>query len=77
MKIVIRNFFGEYFCKYPEVCFVKSIIDAYYFTCINEEHAKIILEKTKSFIFNNDLTYEEVKEEDINENTKEKKAQKS
>ena len=63
MKIVIKNINNQYFSKKPEVSFVENKKLAHIFKCINEEHAKIILEKTIEFTYQNNLLIESVEEE--------------
>jgi hypothetical protein len=58
MKIIIKNSFGEYFQRIPEVGFTNFKNNAHIFNCINDEHAKIVLEKTKEFVSYNDLYLE-------------------
>ena len=66
MKAIIKDVFGNYFCREPEVGLTKIKSDAYIFDCYNEEHSKLILEKTKMFISNNDLTLEFLEMTEIN-----------
>lgn len=66
MKVIIKDIFGNYFCKKPEVGLTKIINEAYIFDCYNEEHANLILEKTKQFISNNDLNLEVIDKTQIN-----------
>lgn len=68
MKIIIRNISGEFFCKQPEVGLTKIKKDAYVFDCYNEEHANLVLEKTKQFISNSDLNLEVIEKTQINLN---------
>ena len=68
MKIIIRNISGEFFCRQPEVGLTKIKKDAYVFDCYNEEHANLVLEKTKQFISNTDLNLEVVDKTQINLN---------
>jgi hypothetical protein len=68
MKIIIRNISGEFFCRQPEVGLTKIKKDAYVFDCYNEEHANLVLEKTKQFISNSDLNLEVVDKTQINLN---------
>jgi len=68
MKIIIRNISGEFFCRQPEVGLTKLKKDAYVFDCYNEEHANLVLEKTKQFISNSDLNLEVVDKTQINLN---------
>ncbi len=58
MKILIKDVFENYFCKSPEVGLTKIKSDAYVFNCYNQEHAKLILQKTKDFISNENLELE-------------------
>ena len=58
MKIVVKDLYGNFFSKSPEVGLFNDLSKAKVFNCINEEHAKIIVEKTKEFISNNDLYME-------------------
>lgn len=58
MKILIKDFSENYFCKLPDVGLTKTKKDAYVFDCHNQEHANLILEKTKQFISNSNLTLE-------------------
>lgn len=58
MKIIIKNISGEFFCRSPEVGLTKLKKDAYIFDCYNQEHANLVLEKTKQFISNEDLKLE-------------------
>lgn len=64
MKITIKDSFGNFFHRKPEVGFFQDKNNAHVFTCINEEHIKIILEKTKQFTFREDLFVEEVDDEE-------------
>lgn len=66
MKIIIRNISGEFFCRQPEVGLTKIKKDAYVFDCYNEEHANLVLEKTKQFISNSDLNLEIIDKTQIN-----------
>jgi hypothetical protein len=66
MKVIIKDFVGNYFCKKPEVGLTKIKNNAYVFDCYNEEHAKLILEKTKMFISNNDLNLEFIEKTEVN-----------
>jgi len=68
MKIIIRNISGEFFCRRPEVGLTKLKKDAYVFDCYNEEHANLVLEKTKQFISNSDLNLEVIETTQINLN---------
>jgi hypothetical protein len=68
MKIIIRNIYGEFFCRQPEVGLTKLKKDAYVFDCYNEEHANLVLEKTKQFISNSDLNLEVIETTQINLN---------
>jgi hypothetical protein len=68
MKIIIRNISGEFFCRQPEVGLTKLKKDAYVFDCYNEEHANLVLEKTKQFISNSDLNLEVIETTQINLN---------
>ena len=68
MKIIIRNISGEFFCRQPEVGLTKIKKDAYVFDCYNEEHANLVLEKTKHFISNSDLKLEVIEKTEINLN---------
>ena len=68
MKIIIKNIAGEFFCKQPEVGLTKVKKDAYIFDCYNEEHANLVLEKTKQFISNSDLNLEVIEKTQINLN---------
>jgi hypothetical protein len=68
MKAIIKDFVGNYFCREPEVGLTKVKSNAYIFDCYNEEHSKLILEKTKMFISNDDLTLEFVEMTEINLN---------
>jgi hypothetical protein len=68
MKIIIRNISGEFFCRQPEVGLTKIKKDAYVFDCYNEEHANLVLEKTKQFISNSDLNLEVIEKTQINLN---------
>ncbi len=60
MKVLIKDSTGNFFCRKPEVGFFQNKNDACIFKCINEEHAKIILFKTKEFTFREDLLLEEI-----------------
>lgn len=66
MKVIIKDIGGNYFCKEPEVGLTNVKKNAYVFDCYNEEHSKLILEKTKMFISNADLTLEFVEKTEIN-----------
>ena len=68
MKIIIRNISGEFFCRQPEVGLTKIKKHAYVFDCYKEEHANLVLEKTKQFISNSDLNLEVVDKTQINLN---------
>jgi hypothetical protein len=68
MKIIIRNISGDFFCRQPEVGLTKVKKDAYVFDCYNEEHANLVLEKTKQFISNSDLNLEVIETTQINLN---------
>jgi hypothetical protein len=68
MKIIIRNISGDFFCRQPEVGLTKLKKDAYVFDCYNEEHANLVLEKTKQFISNSDLNLEVIETTQINLN---------
>jgi len=68
MKVIIRNMSGEFFCKQPEVGLTNLKKDAYVFDCYNEEHANLVLEKTKQFISNSDLNLEVIETTQINLN---------
>ena len=68
MKVIIRNMSGEFFCKQPEVGLTNLKKDAYVFDCYNEEHANLVLEKTKQFISNSDLNLEVIEKTQINLN---------
>ena len=68
MKIIIRNISGEFFCREPEVGLTKIKKDAYVFDCYNEEHANLVLEKTKQFISSSDLNLEVIERTQINLN---------
>ena len=68
MKIIIRNISGEFFCREPEVGLTKLKKDAYVFDCYNEEHANLVLEKTKQFISSSDLNLEVIERTQINLN---------
>jgi len=59
---------GEFFCKQPEVGLTNLKKDAYVFDCYNEEHANLVLEKTKQFISNSDLNLEVIETTQINLN---------
>lgn len=72
MKIIIKDSFGNFFYRKPEVGFFENKQYAHVFTCINEEHIKIILEKTKQFTFRDDLFIEEVNDDQEKENKTEK-----
>lgn len=63
MKIIIKNGSGEYFQRIPEVGFTNFKNNAHVFNCVNHEHAKIVLEKTKEFVLYNDIYLEEVENE--------------
>lgn len=58
MEIIIKNNIGEYFYKIPEIGFTKNKKHSHIFKCINEEHAKLILEKTKEFVSYDGLSFE-------------------
>lgn len=77
MKIYIRTIDGLFFSRKPEVCFTTEKQLACIFTCINEEHAKIVVEKTKLFTFKEDLVYEMVEQEVLDEKEQEKQTKKS
>lgn len=77
MKIFVRNIEGQYFSRYPEVGFTKNKNFAFEFNCINDEHAKIILEKTKIFTYQNDLIFENMEQEVLNENKEKESSTKS
>lgn len=68
MKIIIKNDFGDFFCKQPEVGLTKIIKNAHVFECHNEEHANLVLEKTKMFISNSNLNIEFIEKTEINLN---------
>lgn len=68
MKIIIRNISGEFFSREPEVGLTKIKKDAYVFDCYNEEHANLVLEKTKQFISSSDLNLEVIERTQINLN---------
>jgi hypothetical protein len=74
MQIVIKNNIGEYFYKIPEIGFTKNKMNSHIFKCINEEHAKIILEKTKEFVSYNELYFEMFQDEDKDEKKKTEKS---
>ena len=63
MKVLIKDSVGNFFCRQPEVGFNQKKDMAHVFTCINEEHAKIIVEKTQMFTSQIDLSYELLQEE--------------
>lgn len=65
MKVIIKDIGGNYFCREPEVGLTNIKNNAYVFNCYNEEHSKLILEKTKMFISNNDLTLEFVEKTEV------------
>lgn len=77
MKIFVRTIDGLFFSKNPEVCFTNKINLAHIFTCINEEHAKIVVEKTKVFTFKDDLVYQFVEDGVLNEEAEKNEAEKS
>ena len=52
MKIMIKSTCGKFFSKEPEVGLTDIKKNACIFYCHNEEHAFLILEKTKRFISN-------------------------
>lgn len=68
MKIIIKNMSGEFFSRSPEVGLTKFKKDAYVFDCYNQEHANLVLEKTKQFISNSDLNLEIVDKTQVNLN---------
>lgn len=68
MKIIIKNISGEFFCRNPEVGLTKIKKDAYVFDCYNDEHAILLLEKTKEFISNSNLSLEVIEKTQINLN---------
>jgi hypothetical protein len=74
MEIVIKNNVGEYFQKLPEIGFTNFKKNAHIFKCINDEHAKIVLEKTKEFVSYNDLYLEFLQQEVENEKKKTEKS---
>ena len=57
MKIVVKDSNGLFFSRKPEVCFTEKEELAHVFTCINEEHAKIVVEKTQMFTSKISLCY--------------------
>jgi len=73
MEIVIKNNIGEYFQRKPEVGFTSFKKNAYVFNCVNDEHAKIVLEKTKEFVSYNDLYLELLQQEVESEKEKTEK----
>ena len=77
MKIIIKNLNNEYFSKKPEVGFVKNKNFAHVFNCINEEHTKIVLEKTMAFTYQENLLIEKIEEELQYDYTKKDEAKKS
>ncbi|NBQ16745.1 hypothetical protein EBU24_00315 [bacterium] len=68
MKIIIKNVSGEFFSRKPEVGLTKLKKDAYVFDCYNEEHANLVLEKTKQFISNDNLCLEIIEKTQVNLN---------
>jgi len=74
MEIIIKNNIGQYFQRKPEVGFTTFKNNAYIFRCVNDEHAKIILEKTKEFVSCNDLCLELLQQEVEDEKKKTEKS---
>lgn len=74
MKVIIKNNVGEYFQRIPEVGFTNFKNNAFIFNCVNDEHAKIVLEKTKEFISYTDLYIECLQQEVEDEKKKTEKS---